>query len=447
MIDPSIKQGSKSIILESLRLNQKDKLYLIVQNELSEVGNLIKQAAILENVVPSIRNFTPDEFHSGNYPKTIFSELMNFKNGSIAGIILIIEWTEETTWGRLSFLKELMNKTSLWRIASMPGISMQYLAFCNCQLSEISQNCLSVFESLVKHDIAEIITHSENGNKHKLYIDLGEYKPIISDGIIDKGKWGNVPSGETFCMPNLEKSFGEIIIRGSLPNYPMKSDEWILAKINNGKIEYKLTSASSTKLRQRFLDLFFDNSGNPKGQNTNCLAELGIGVNNNIIELTGKPLFDEKKMNTIHLGFGSNSQFFGPIESKVHHDIVIEKTSIHLTKDEIYSECLIDNGEFIRNRTIKLPDSYLAETKKQFSQISINDNIDYKIVDFKIWIVYINTRNSEITVQLRYDDLDKPIKVLLESNKGFLEISKISDKDICSAQFTNLILHEILLFK
>ena len=48
------------------------------------------------------------------------------------------------------------------------------------------------------------------------------------------------------------------------------------------------------------------------------LAELGIGVNTNIEELRGNPLFDETMARTAHIAVGDNSIYGGQLQSHMH---------------------------------------------------------------------------------------------------------------------------------
>jgi leucyl aminopeptidase (aminopeptidase T) len=60
----------------------------------------------------------------------------------------------------------------------------------------------------------------------------------------------------------------------------------------------------------------------PFGSQSRNVAELGIGTNPDA-QLTGCTLEDEKKLGTVHIGFGNNISFGGKISVNCHYDSVI----------------------------------------------------------------------------------------------------------------------------
>ena len=58
--------------------------------------------------------------------------------------------------------------------------------------------------------------------------------------------------------------------------------------------------------------LLFDSNGTEVTENCTVLSKLGIGLDKNIDIFTGLPIFDEEIAGTVHLGFGSSTQFRGP---------------------------------------------------------------------------------------------------------------------------------------
>ena len=62
--------------------------------------------------------------------------------------------------------------------------------------------------------------------------------------------------------------------------------------------------------------------------NWDILGEVGFGVNPNVEKLTGVALLDEKKIGTVHIALGDNSDMGGDNESSIHCDMVSELPTV-----------------------------------------------------------------------------------------------------------------------
>lgn len=432
-----IEDGIESLLTNALKLHKHDEVYIIYQDSLCELINIIEKKSDQLGIISKLRKFNIKVFYNKNFPQSIIQEL-NLSD-TVSGILLLIEWSPESSGGRLSLLRSLMNNHKSLRIASMPGMELDYISYCDCDYELISRECKSVFESLNMFSLAKITTIKDNGDKCVLSLDLGKYRPIISSGIIEEGKWGNVPSGETFCMPEHVNCNGDIILRGSIPNYPLKNGEWIYFNIVDGKIKYTSILATSDKLSSRFKNLFFDKNGDTLNKNGDIIAELGIGVNENIRKLTGKPLFDEKKIGTIHLAFGSNNQFNGPIDCKTHHDLVFTDVTFELfNKERFYSETVIEKGEYKFNRKISRLNT-VRHNRKLYKDISVN----YKVENNEVKIKYKTNRNNEISTIVIPSKFYTILK-FLRTNINEIDTLDVDPNFFEDQSFYKLQLHKIL---
>lgn len=181
-------------------------------------------------------------------------------------------------------------------------------------------------------------TTDPNGNDYYLTMNLEGWdnEPIMSSGTINKGSWGNIPPGETFCCPNPNFIEGKICINGSVPgNFLNRNQYFILSFARGQLIQWEKSSdfeASS----------FFDNLKNESekigDKNWNTIAELGIGLNPEIKHLIGNSLFDEKMEGTIHIALGDNVVFGHDINSHIHADLVTLKPTLILD-DHVVIDC------------------------------------------------------------------------------------------------------------
>lgn len=343
------RQGARSLLTDGLSLRSGLPLTILHQDEFSDVAACIKGVADDLSIPVKLHPFRNEEFYDG-YPEPFSKVSMLDSRPQPRAIVLLIEWSELTTPARLSLLKDLTSERHHWRIASMPGVDLQGLASCVSDFGLIEKYSRSVFAVLSRSDKAILETPNPLGSSDRLVIPFSDYRSIMSTGRIQDHSWGNFPSGETFIVPEPYKSYGWVTIRGSIPHYPLEGGEWIRIKLSRGKIVYRSVDASSELLAEKFKQLIFD-KGKPKAPNTNAFAELGIGTNPGIRELTGVPIFDEKKLDTVHIAFGTNVQFGGPIKSTVHHDIVC--TDVSLTAvNRWWKYPVVEAGRFVCSEEI-----------------------------------------------------------------------------------------------
>lgn len=212
------------------------------------------------------------------------------------------------------------------KTASLPGFELASLAFCAGSLEQITHRCSLVADLLVRASSARVLSTAVDGSVLRLDIPIGDYMPIMSTGLIAPGSWGNVPSGETFIVPNEKSAVGDITFRGSILGYAIPAGEELILEFSKGKA--KVRSATSQSLIRAAQRILYDADGREVQPNSSVLAELGIGTNEGITALTGQPLFDEKVLGTVHLGLGRNTQFGGRITSPIHNDYVATGASL-----------------------------------------------------------------------------------------------------------------------
>jgi hypothetical protein len=160
--------------------------------------------------------------------------------------------------------------------------------------------------------------------------------PVASDGVIQDGVWGNVPSGEAYIAPIESTAEGSIVINGSIPEMVLWPEEEIVAFFRQGhlvRIEPENSAAN------RWLESNQFDQGRSQGDNSwTNLAEIGIGVNPSVRELTGNILLDEKAANTIHIALGTNAFMGGTVTAPIHCDMVIKTSTVMVDGQTIVHE-------------------------------------------------------------------------------------------------------------
>lgn len=134
--------------------------------------------------------------------------------------------------------------------------------------------------------------------------------------------------GEAFVAPAEGQANGTFALNGAFHNYVLPAGTSLHLIFENGALVRVEGSGEPIVAFQRLFDWAKGNGGS----NFNQLAELGIGVNSGISELTGTELLDEKCVGTAHIAIGDNTRFGGNNDSGVHEDFITRKPSIELDK-------------------------------------------------------------------------------------------------------------------
>jgi hypothetical protein len=161
-----------------------------------------------------------------------------------------------------------------------------------------------------------------------LVVDIGGWErlPVGSDGVINDGAWGNVPSGETYIAPLEGRGAGSVVINGSVPGLVVRDGDEITLFFDRGRLR-RIEPESSPAARWLEETQFL--GAQDRGDlNWSNLAEIGIGMNPAIERLTGNMLFDEKAAGTAHVALGSNTFMGGIVESMIHCDLVTVRPTV-----------------------------------------------------------------------------------------------------------------------
>lgn len=216
------------------------------------------------------------------------------------------------------------------RVATMPGIS-----------EDIMTRTLKADYNLIAERTLKLSKILDEGSSARITTELGTDLVMPIEGIIaisstglvlKKGQGGNLPSGESFLMPEEGKSQGVAFIDAAVATIGMIETEPIKVVIKDGYAVSFEGGPEAVQLREA-LEKF----GRP-GMN---IAELGIGTNHEA-QITGQILEDEKVMGTIHIAFGNNISMGGTCNVGVHIDGVITKPNVFIDSKQI-----MENGNLL----------------------------------------------------------------------------------------------------
>lgn len=266
-----------------------------------------------------------------NLPKTIRDHIDQFSK-----LIIFQPMDQRISKFRFDVL-EYAKKFRGKQVASMPGVSLDYFQFCSGSLPDLIRSCRLHADRLLWTRKARLRTFGPDGRHYDLAFSLLDNMPRTSTGQIQLHSWGNVPSGETFIVPDLRKTEGQLYVNGSVPGHAFLDDGFLLT-IESGKV---LNNYDATG-REYLFDMLYGKNGQEAQPNSTLVAELGLGLNPIIDCFTGLPIFDEKIAGTVHVGFGRNTQFNGPIICPLHNDFTVKGESLWLD-----DQLIIDRGRNI----------------------------------------------------------------------------------------------------
>ena len=153
----------------------------------------------------------------------------------------------------------------------------------------------------------------------KAVITTGDNKVLTLDltgrsWFEDNGN-GDIPAGEVYIAPIENSANGEILIPQATVNGLEYTD--LELSFKDGQLIY--CSADG------LMDML-----NEIHPSANILAELGIGLNEQVTEYIGYAALDEKRLGTAHIALGMNSMFGGNNQCPVHFDFIFSPVSLEI---------------------------------------------------------------------------------------------------------------------
>lgn len=216
------------------------------------------------------------------------------------------------------------------RVGTMPGITEDIMVrTMRADYHKIARLTEKISQILNAGKMAYIVTPA--GTDIRLPIE--GIKAISSTGLVlNPGKFGNLPSGESYLMPREGESEGIYVVDGSLAGIGLITDEPIRITVEKGtavKIEGGKQAAE------------FDKIVTSLGRKARNLAELGVGTNN-MAKIKGTVLEDEKVMGTVHMALGNNVSMGGTCNVGFHVDGILLKPTL-----EIDGQKILDQGKML----------------------------------------------------------------------------------------------------
>ncbi len=216
------------------------------------------------------------------------------------------------------------------RVGTLPGITEDMMIrTMSADYHKISELTFKVSKILDNGEVAYLTTPLGSD----ITIPIKGIKAISSTGLItEPGLYGNLPSGESYLMPEEGKSNGIFIVDGSMAGIGKITDKPIKIEVKKGLAE-KISGGSEANRLEEMIDKM--------GSEARNLAELGVGTNY-MAKIVGKILEDEKVAGTVHLALGNNKSMGGTVGISFHVDGIITQPTLRI---DDYT--LLEDGKLI----------------------------------------------------------------------------------------------------
>lgn len=216
------------------------------------------------------------------------------------------------------------------RVGTLPGITTDMMIrTMNADYHRIAELTYKITEILDAGEVAHLTTPFGTD----ITIPIRGIKAISSTGLItEPGTFGNLPSGESYLMPEEGKSQGIFVVDGSMAGIGLIQDQPVKIRVENGYA----VDITGGKEAARLLEMI-ESIGEPARN----LAELGIGTNY-MAQITGEILEDEKVAGTVHLALGNNVSMGGTVNVGFHVDGIMTRPTLRID-----DRLLLDDGKLL----------------------------------------------------------------------------------------------------
>lgn len=346
--------GAQQILERCLGLRQNQSLVIFVDETTVDVGTAFAEAANKLGI-PQTTIYVPISMQE-KIPRT--SELsltaqevarearaiMTCVNGT-PECLVFRDWILETQWSART------------RIGHMPGATLNVLELANVDFDQLISDCHNIELAMARGHTLAFNSTTKDGSSHCLTVDINGWQrlPVASDGIIQDGVWGNVPSGETYIAPIEGSGEGSVVINGSIPGLVIQPEQEIILYFEKGRLAK--FDPQDNSAAQWLYQTQIKKAEEKNDPNWSYLAEIGIGVNPAVKQLTGNMLFDEKCYGTAHLALGLNAFMGGTIKATIHCDMIVKNPSILID-----GKMILDHGRSSFNE---------SEWRENYEQVSL----------------------------------------------------------------------------
>jgi aminopeptidase len=201
------------------------------------------------------------------------------------------------------------------RVGTLPGVTEDIMVRCmNADYHRIAARTHRICARM--EQAAMIRVEAPAGTN--VHLPIAGRRAHASSGLfLERGQWGNLPTGEAYLAPLEGRSNGLVVVDGSMAGIGVTAQPIHIA-VEDGYAT-RITGGTDAEKLIALLE--------PHGRDARNLAEFGIGTNDRA-RLTGVILEDEKVMGTIHIAFGDNKSMGGTVRVASHLDGLVKQPTV-----------------------------------------------------------------------------------------------------------------------
>lgn len=301
---PQLLSASKTAVVDCMGLKPGERVAVITDEPCRLIGQAMFQTVRdLGNDVFFIE-ITPRRTNGEEPPKEVAEMMLTMD-------VVLIPTSKSMT--HTNAKRSAQAKGA--RIATLPGVTEDMMVRCmNADYNKIAALTDKIADLMEKSSVIKVTAPAGT----EITMPVEGRKAYRSHGLFrEKGKGGNLPTGEAFLAPLEDQSQGIVVVDGSMAGIGMLKQP-IHIVVKNGYAKEIAGGDEAKKL----IDLL-----NIHGQLSRNVAEFGIGTNDKA-KITGVILEDEKVMGTIHIAFGDNVSMGGSVNVQSHLDGLVFSPSV-----------------------------------------------------------------------------------------------------------------------
>ncbi|NWG12422.1 MAG: aminopeptidase [Acidobacteria bacterium] len=303
-ISPELHSAAMIAVRDCMGTKASEKVLVVTDEPLRKIGYALRQAAqdlgaevLLVEILPRKSN--------GEEPPPEVAELMKMVDVVLCPTSKSLTHTDSR---RAASARGV-------RVATLPGVTEEIMVRCmNADYERIARLTHRLCGLMEK--ARRIRVESPSGTDILLPVEGREAH--ASSGIFrERGRFGNLPTGEAYLAPLEGRSNGIVVVDGSMAGIGLLKEP-VRIVVENGLA----TEITGGEEAGRLVELL-----QPHGKDARNVAEFGIGTNDRAI-LTGNILEDEKVLGTIHIAFGDNKSMGGTVRVASHLDGMVNLPTV-----------------------------------------------------------------------------------------------------------------------
>ncbi len=298
-------------VRDCMRANPPEKVLVVTDQPLRTIGYALRQAArdldtevLLVEIVPRKSN--------GEEPPPEVAELMKMVDVVLCPTSKSLSQTDSRRAASACGV----------RIATPPGVTEEIMVRCrNADYDRIAQLTYRLCELMEGTRLIRV--QSPSGTD--ILLPVEGRKAHASSGILqERGRYGNLPTGEAYLAPLEGRPRGILVVDGSMAGVGLLKEP-IRIIVENGCA----TGITGGEETGRLVELL-----EPHGKDARPVAEFGIGTNDRAV-LTGNILEDERVLGKIHIAFGDNKSMGLTVRVAKHLDGMANRPTVWFDERKI----------------------------------------------------------------------------------------------------------------